>query len=77
MSVSKWAYEPKKCDGGYCPGDCDECVKANDDEEYLPRPRWIYQSGGYFTCPDCGGMMVRNVFPFCPWCGADMRGETE
>ena len=27
MSVSKWAYEPKKCDGDYCPGDCDNCPK--------------------------------------------------
>ena len=25
MSVSKWAYEPEKCDGTPCPGDCDEC----------------------------------------------------
>lgn len=25
MSVSKWAYEPKKCDGGFCCGECDNC----------------------------------------------------
>ena len=30
MSVSKWAYDPDKCDGEYCPGDCDFCDKAND-----------------------------------------------
>ena len=29
MSVSKWAYEPWKCDGEYCPNDCDHCYKAN------------------------------------------------
>lgn len=32
MSVSKWAYTPEKCDGDYCPGDCDNCNKANEDE---------------------------------------------
>ena len=26
MSVSKWAYEPDKCDGHYCCGDCDYCI---------------------------------------------------
>ena len=36
MSVSKWAYEPAKCDNEYCPGDCDFCPKAKysiEDEE--------------------------------------------
>ena len=36
MSVSKYRYEPWKCDGEYCPGDCDLCYKADwirDDEE--------------------------------------------
>ena len=28
MSVSKWAYESWKCDGDFCPGDCDFCGKA-------------------------------------------------
>ena len=34
MSVSKWAYSPEKCDGDYCPGDCDFCSKA----AYDPNP---------------------------------------
>lgn len=38
MSVSKWAYNPEKCDGDYCCGDCDECNKSNiiseEDNEY-------------------------------------------
>lgn len=29
MSVSKWAYEPEKCDYDYCCGDCDHCSKAD------------------------------------------------
>ena len=35
MSVSKWAYSPKKCDGDFCPGDCDECEKAEEPSGYL------------------------------------------
>lgn len=36
MSVSKWAYDPEKCDGVLCVGDCDLCRLANirvEDEE--------------------------------------------
>ncbi len=35
MSVSKWAYDPGKCDGEYCAGECDLCgkAKANDKED--------------------------------------------
>jgi hypothetical protein len=36
MSVDKWAYSPEKCEGDFCPGDCDICNKAEadpDDEE--------------------------------------------
>ena len=32
MSVSKWAYTPEKCDNNPCPGDCDFCSKAIDEE---------------------------------------------
>ena len=33
MSVSLWAYEPSKCDGNVCVGDCDLCSKADEEEE--------------------------------------------
>ena len=33
MSVSKWAYTPEKCDGDFCPQDCDNCPKRWDDVE--------------------------------------------
>ena len=33
MSVSKWAYSPDKCDGDYCPGECDLCSKKDEGEE--------------------------------------------
>ena len=31
MSCSKWAYLPERCDGDFCPGDCDCCGKADDN----------------------------------------------
>lgn len=33
MSVSKWAYSPKKCDGQPCPGDCDFCSLQDEGDE--------------------------------------------
>jgi len=33
MSVFRWAYDPKKCDGDYCCGDCDNCRKAEQEED--------------------------------------------
>ena len=31
MSVSLWAYSPEKCDGDFCPHDCDHCPKRFED----------------------------------------------
>ena len=36
MSVSKWAYVPEKCDGDFCPGDCDWCRKTQDNVAQEP-----------------------------------------
>ena len=33
MSASKWAYNPKRCDGDFCPGCCDVCGKRWDVDE--------------------------------------------
>lgn len=33
MSVSLWAYQPDKCDGNVCPGDCDSCGKADKEAD--------------------------------------------
>lgn len=30
-----------------------------------------------FKCTRCSGKMMRNTYPFCPWCGADMRSKIE
>ena len=39
MSCDKWAYEPSRCDGNYCVGDCDFC-KLKDKEEMLDEMGW-------------------------------------
>ena len=28
-----WAYDPERCDGDYCPMDCDICQKADGAAE--------------------------------------------
>ena len=33
MSVSLWAYEAWKCEGEYCCGDCDNCYKAQIEQD--------------------------------------------
>lgn len=33
MSVNLWAYDPEKCDGKYCCGDCDFCNRTDDELE--------------------------------------------
>lgn len=30
MSTDKWAYDPEKCDGKECCGDCDLCSKKDE-----------------------------------------------
>ena len=35
MSVSKWAYKPEVCDGDYCPGDCNHCIKNEMEGENI------------------------------------------
>lgn len=33
MSVSLWNYEPWKCDGRICIGDCDYCDQQEEAEQ--------------------------------------------
>lgn len=28
-----WSYRPEKCDGDYCPMDCDRCPKGGEDDD--------------------------------------------
>ena len=33
MSGDRWRYSPEKCDGGFCPCDCDKCPKKWEDDD--------------------------------------------
>ena len=40
--------------------------------------KWIYiDKFETFGCSVCGGEMVRNIYDYCPWCGAKMEGEED
>lgn len=87
MSVSKWAYDPKKCDGRPCCGDCDMC-----ELNFVPlrHGRWLIEhddewaGGGCVRCSRCaygysfGGYIDAEEFRYCPNCGARMeRGSDD
>lgn len=61
----------------------DELRKAEDRIKQLPsaqqKGKWIYLNGlDAFECSVCGRQMVRNIFDYCPWCGAEMtKGEED
>ena len=38
--------------------------------------KWMFESETeMFQCSKCKGMAVRNAYPFCHWCGAEMERE--
>ena len=40
--------------------------------------KWIWNDSlEVFECSVCGRQMFRNIYDYCPWCGAEMRKETE
>jgi rubrerythrin len=54
--------------------------KMQDIVNNLPsaqkKGKWIYLDGlDAFECSFCGRQMVRNIFDFCPWCGARMEAN--
>lgn len=57
-------------------------VMAQDAINNLPTAeragKWIYlESIDAFECSVCGEQMVRNIFAYCPWCGARMEGKED
>lgn len=58
MSVSKWAYDPQKCDGQPCPQDCDLCPKARTDN---------LDAGIYSDNPDDQMRYVQTTQPVDLW----------
>ena len=52
------------------------CGRTYDFEP--KRGKWIYLDGlDAFECSVCGRQMVRNIFDYCPWCGAKMERSEE
>ena len=42
------------------------------------RPQGEWKSEGYFVfCDYCGSSNGNNKTPFCPYCGAEMKGGSE
>ena len=55
-----WGYNPQKCDGDYCPNDCDRCYKADIEVRTLAVLERVSQSRanpiedcGYPKCEEC------------------------
>ena len=46
--------------------------------EVRPQGEWIKNIDGNYECSECH-VVIRGedkpIYPFCAWCGADMRGE--
>ena len=56
--------------------DAERLIKALPSAQR--KGKWIYLSGvDAFECSVCGSAMLRNIFNYCPWCGAEMKGETD
>ena len=54
-----------------------ESIPAADVRE-VKRGKWVYDiEPDMFRCSVCNGFAPRNDYPFCHWCGADMREEND
>lgn len=76
MSVSLWAYT-ESCEGRPCPGDCDNCGRAEDEEE---TGKWVHDGSRWtnrWLCSRCGKKLFGERTPFCQYCGAKMEVQDE
>ena len=63
---------------GFSDEEINEMLEKNKVSEAERHGRWIYLGGvDAFECSVCGRQMVRNIFDYCPWCGAKMEGHFE
>lgn len=55
----------------------DACKGAIELLEERPKSKWWF-SEGEWQCMNCGSELeLEDITPFCPYCGADMRGDDE
>lgn len=50
MSVHRWAWIKEKCDGDYCPGNCDNCFKWNECPPNVPEGYCLKAEGDCELC---------------------------
>jgi hypothetical protein len=70
---------------GYVVVRVDEIIDLPSITPSKPKGKWIHWTDDYkdyVTCSCCGygeegEVLLSDKTPFCPICGADMRGETE
>lgn len=41
MSANLWLYSPARCDGDFCPKDCDNCEKGAERDDLISRAEAI------------------------------------
>lgn len=53
------------------------------DVRPVARGRWSWCTGNKYRCTNCGRntnvdeVMEKPVYNYCPYCGADMRGDAD
>lgn len=47
MSSNLWLYSPARCDGDFCPKDCDHCEKGKEQDDLISRAAAIDVASGY------------------------------
>lgn len=73
--IKALAYDRNQYEKGYSEGHIDGMLQA---EKLYARPigRWITEDALHclYYCSNCRNNGER-IMPYCPWCGADMRGD--
>jgi hypothetical protein len=67
-------------------GFASKCLTAIEDAptiEERKNGRWIWKTGDIYRCSECNmdihvaECMEEPIYNFCPYCGADMRGDND
>jgi hypothetical protein len=59
-----WGYDPNKCDGEYCPSDCDNCYKAEIEADgFITRPEILERISVKKAKPE-----TECIYPDCEEC---------
>lgn len=58
---------------GFCDKLWESAYQKGQTDAERKEGQWIHlDTWDTFECSVCGGQMVRNVYDYCPWCGAKM-----